>query len=536
MVLERYAVDRAKVWILGVAFPLTLVCHVGLFLVVQWNVELRATVGYTHAAVDEIEDEGEAWSHVYVLPPENCGNDSIVPIASRTTYSDGETTALVYTVRFQEITFRCHTMPEHMMDTTYSDLFGDNHVALEEESSVPPLEWARLHFPIDLGLKFYKTWMGHSTKAQLKAGKILYGANDQSIPTPTLLECLLPQLIAPFFLFQTFCVALWSLDEYWYYAIFTLLTLLMFEGTVAINRRRNMMRLREAMRAPRPIYAYRLGNWAPILSSQLLAGDLVSLKSTPRAKDENLVVPADLLLLRGCAVIDEAMLTGESVPQLKEAIDASDASTQLDIEDGLYKKSIVFGGTIPVDHNPKGCDGSSDVKNVPDPPDGGCLGFVLRTGFETQQGSLLRIMMFLRNDTANDGVNSNDTFKFILLLLLCAVFSALLVLSHSWYDPTRNQFKLLLHVVIILTSVVPPELPMELSLAVTSSLSDLMKLNVFCTEPFRIPMAGMIDTCCFDKTGTLTSDEMRLRGVRLSAGGVKGFHELPCQDGTKHGR
>lgn len=469
--------------IVTTVWVVTLLTHIGLALSCQWNIPIQAQVTYyvpTHQQ-QPVQPNSALSSHAWIQTHHGRG---IVPFQCCTNN--------MAVCHFQYQTYRWATA-----DQQWDVLLWQTSPAVTSQ------QFRTLHFPTQLPWSFYRTY-SHTLQTSTLA-RNTYGSNQTVLNKVAFHKLLGQQLVAPFFVFQLFCVLLWSLDEYWIYAIYTLLALLLFESTVAYQRMVSSERLSETAAHDRDpvLVRQRVGmatQWIRTTAAELVPGDIIFLQHGN--------VPADCVVLQGWAVCDEALLTGESVPQRKTGID-SDATTLLDLHE--HKEHLLFRGTELLVTSPT----SEQHNHVIATPNvgGGVVAFVLRTGFDTAQGSLIRTMAYT---VETDGVHTLDTFVFIALLLVIAIVAACEVLRQGWFDERRNRFRLLLHVIMIVTSVVPPELPMELSLAVTNSVGALIhKAKVYCSEPFRIPLAGQVNVCCLDKTGTITSDKMRLRGVRV---------------------
>eukprot|EP01138_Halocafeteria_seosinensis_P015801 gb/GECG01016125.1/.p1 GENE.gb/GECG01016125.1/~~gb/GECG01016125.1/.p1 ORF type:complete len:1245 (+),score=191.58 gb/GECG01016125.1/:1-3735(+) len=531
-------------------------CLQGLcFLLQEWSVEYEAFFLYR-----QVNSTPADADYVAIFPQKNKGKPAIIPLVPLESFVD-EIEELEaerggdYTSRRNE-----SKNPQlFLLDFQHTRYVVEYHAGANKRTVVRPLS-----FPLQRNSSWYKHFPGLRTSTVQRLQE-MYGddSNDLKLPLPSFGELFKEHALAPFFVFQMFCVLLWCLDEYWYYSLFTLFMLVFLEATQVLQRLHQHSSLRQMRPHPAPVNALRDGQWTVVDAAKLLPGDIIQLKTKDKAEreaqqaaakpenpltvytrkmreykeekernpstameapkqptmrslydyftgkhskavEDDSVCPADVMLLEGQSIVNEAMLTGESIPHVKEAISTDQNKSDAKDEKSWfsdYTSNVIYGGTNIISCSGVSSDSSQDeyAKAV-----------VLRTGYYTAQGDLMRTILFSSERVT---VDNTEAYFFLLLLLFFAIIASSYVLYHGVQDESRSRFKLTLHCIMILTSVVPPELPLELSMAVSTSLGALTRQAIFCTEPFRIPMSGKVDTCCFDKTGTLTTEKVYVKGL-----------------------
>lgn len=280
---------------------------------------------------------------------------------------------------------------------------------------------------------------------------------------------------------------LWLWDEYYYYAMCILVIstgsviLSLYETLKNHNEIRNMARYHCTVKLMEKNGASR-----EIDSTNLVPGDVVMV---PEGKN----LPCDFVLLTGAAIVNEAMLTGESIPVMKSSLPV--VSTEVYNEKGSEKHTL-FGGTSVIQTRPVG-----------DQP---VWALVKNTGFLTTKGSLIRDILYPKEIKFKF---YNDGFKFVGIMALLAVVGmcAIIPLQIRLGVPTEILIDRALD---LITVTVPPALPAAMSCGIVFAINRLKKRDIFCISPPRINMAGQIQTFVFDKTGTLTEEGLSVLGCR----------------------
>ena len=94
----------------------------------------------------------------------------------------------------------------------------------------------------------------------------------------------------------------------------------------------------------------------------------IAQKKRDERDEEDILSPCDLLLLSGRLVCDEALLTGESIPQVKEGIDMLDQTHILNLKE--HQVAVISGrdtnqyidiANINIDNNIVFCQGAISI-------------------------------------------------------------------------------------------------------------------------------------------------------------------------------
>ena len=207
--------------------------------------------------------------------------------------------------------------------------------------------------------------LGINDPAIIEDRRQKYGPCVINVPVKGWLELLIIEVLNPFYIFQLFSVALWMWDDYRIYASAILFTSIVSAAISLIETRRNLISARDMAHYVCPITVIRDDKRQTISSEHLVVGDLIEVP-------ESINMPCDAILIKGDCVTNESMLTGESIPVLKDALPNLADSSYSFLED---KRHSLYSGTLVM-----------QTRNS-------ARAIVSRTGWMTLKGKLVRSIL-----------------------------------------------------------------------------------------------------------------------------------------------
>ena len=227
------------------------------------------------------------------------------------------------------------------------------------------------------------------------------------------------------------------------------------------------------------------GAWKIVPAAELVPGDVVKLSL-------GAVVAADVRLVEGEVLLDQSMLTGESVP----------------IEAG--PGAVTFAGAL--------------VRR------GEAVAQVTATGARTKFGRTAELVRSAH-------VVSSQQKAVLRVVRNLALFNGALIVALVAYGVATSMPWVQI-VPLVLTAVlasIPVALPATFTLAAAVGAQALAKIGVLPTRLSAVDEAAAMDVLCADKTGTLTNNELKVTTTRAMPGfdeaQVLGLAALASSDG-----
>lgn len=235
-----------------------------------------------------------------------------------------------------------------------------------------------------------------------------------------------------------------------------------------------------------------------IKSTDLVPGDIVLLEAGD-------VIPADMRLIEVASLkIEEAALTGESVPVEKEAIT-------------LEKQDIGIGDRINMAYM------NSNVTY------GRGIGVVTGTGMNTEVGKIASMLAQAdeTNTPLKENLNKLGKVLSIVIIIICIIMFAVGMLrgGHDWME-------MLLTSVSLAVAAIPEGLPAIVTIILALGTQKMAKRNALVRKLPAVETLGSTDIICSDKTGTLTLNQMTVEAVFTNNGVIEVSETMPVDNTT----
>ncbi|WP_373755939.1 cation-translocating P-type ATPase [Jeotgalibaca porci] len=219
------------------------------------------------------------------------------------------------------------------------------------------------------------------------------------------------------------------------------------------------------------------GEVVTVRSDEIVPGDIVLLEAGD-------VVPADLRLIESNSLkIEEAALTGESVPVEKELVD-------IDADAGIGDRlNMAFSST-----------------NV---TYGRAAGVVVGTGMNTEVGHIAN-MLANAEETKTPLQENQDQLGKSLTILILAVAAIMFVVGLL---NGRDWLEMLLTSISVAVAAIPEGLPAITTIILALGTQKMAKRNALVRKLPAVETLGGTEVICSDKTGTLTMNQMTVEKV-----------------------